>query len=159
MDAGRSVDLRVQTISGNILILLPESFRGPLHFHAPAPPVALKVLGAQLLPIANPYDGYYTTAVVPLGEARGARGGADYRLLKAVGRFVPKVILEQGGEYVDMAASGYDALGRAGTSKVVVRTEKGKIAVGYRESADVVEARGLNLNVGPDSRVRNWWTL
>ncbi|KAL1408722.1 hypothetical protein Q8F55_005535 [Vanrija albida] len=158
VDAARTIDLRVQTVSGNILVLLPEGFKGPVHFHAPEPPVVLGVLGAQMLPVACPYDGYYTTAVVPPGEGRGARGGADYRLMKAVGRWVPKALKEQ-NEYVDMATSGYAALGKASTSKVVVRTEKGKIVVGYRGTADVDEAKGLKLNVGADSKVRHWWSL
>lgn len=90
---------------------------------------------------------------------RGKKGGGlKHGLMKVIANYVPEDFREQ-GEYQDMAASGFTGLQKGSHSRINIKTGRGKVVLGYRESRDVEEAKGLGLKVGAKSRQKHWWSL
>lgn len=163
MDENRQIDLHIETGSGDVLVLLPERFRGPIRVNGDEP-----VVGKALQPLAeeviNPYEGLWTT-VVRGREAIGKRskkskfglgGGVTHGFLKAVAKFVPEDLRGQ-DDNLDMAAGGLEAAAKTSQSKILVKSEKGQVAFGLVGSPDLGLIEELELVVGEGKRGKRWW--
>ncbi|WVQ81989.1 hypothetical protein IAT38_004116 [Cryptococcus sp. DSM 104549] len=164
LDKDRQIDLRVDTKSGDVLILLPDNFLGPIHITSPSrPPVFLPILATYLKPTSNPYASLYTTYMVPLALARDPRysKSAEYQAAKSVEKYVPKSFREESA-MLDQVTGGWVNHVKKEQSKVTVKSAKGRVVVGLRDSRDEVEARGMGLSVGMDGgkkEKKKWWKV
>lgn len=161
LDSNRQLDLHVETTKGDVFILLPRSYHGPIHTRVHGRPEFGHALAPQLAEVVNPYEDMWTTSVLPPGGPRkkgkfGGGGGMTHGLLKAVAKYVPEEFRPQ-DEYVDMAEDGYMGAGKGSQSKIVVKTAKGKVAFGYAGTRDAELAGRLGLVVGEGQRGKRWW--
>lgn len=161
LDANRQIDLLVETRKGDVLLLLPESFLGPVHVRGEEP-VFGSILRPQLDDVVNPYEGLWTTNVVPLGAERGAGRKNKFRahkFMKGISKYVPEALREQ-DDYLDMAVSSYTTLKKGDQSKVLIRAEKGKVCVGMGGTKDAKDLREKeDIKVGAaDGTKKHWWS-
>lgn len=165
LDLNRQIDLRIETTKGDVLVLLPDTFRGPIHITADEPFFGT-LLASQLSGggAVSPSEGFWTAEVLGMGVQQGKRGTGratlEHGVMAKVARFVPQKLLQQvpvPEEYMDMARGGVVGISRGQLSKVTVKSEKGRVAFGLRESRDVDEVRELRLRVGADSRPKHFW--
>lgn len=64
-----------------------------------------------------------------------------------------------GGEYlnVEMVSARFSAVSRAAQSKIVIKTDKGTVLVGYGGTPDRERVRELEMRVGEGSKPKSWW--
>lgn len=161
LDANRQIDLLIETRKGDVLLLLPENFLGPIHVRGEEP-VFGSILKPQLDEVVNPYEDLWTTNVVPLGSERGAGRKNKFRahkFMKGISKYVPEALREQ-DDYLDMAMSSYTTLKKGDQSKVLIRNEKGKVCVGLGGSRDAKELREKDgIKVGArEGTKKHWWS-
>ncbi|ORY35442.1 hypothetical protein BCR39DRAFT_460967, partial [Naematelia encephala] len=162
IDANRQIDLRIETKHGDVLVLLPEEYYGPLHITSPGhEPTFLPILAAQLQPIANPYASFYTTFVVPLHLAQDPKKSrsAEHRAMSTIQKYVPQSLREQ-SDIFDQVVGGFASHTRGEQSKITVQSTKGRVVIGYRETKDEQDVLGLGLVVGakgPQGKKKRWW--
>ncbi|WWD18978.1 hypothetical protein CI109_103435 [Kwoniella shandongensis] len=164
LDNERQIDLRIDTRTGDVLVLLPENFIGPIHITSPnQPPVFLSILGPLLKPLANPYASLYTTFMVPLALSRDPRyaSSIEHTATKRIERYIPGSFREDQSEILDQIAGGFMSHGRGEHSKLVIRSEKGRVVLGLKESKDEEDWKALGLRVGVMDGGRKgkkrWW--
>jgi hypothetical protein len=153
--------LRIETKSGDVLVLLPETFHGPLHISSPNhEPVFLGILQPQCQPIAHPYETFYTTFVTPLASTDPKKSSSfEHKTASMIQKFVPKSFLEQ-SDMLDQVVSGFATHTRGEQSKITVQSSKGRVVFGYRETRDEETVKGMGLKVGvqeQQQRKKKWW--
>lgn len=161
LDANRQIDLLVETRKGDVLLLLPENFLGPIHVRGEEP-VFGSILRPQLDEVVNPYEDLWTTNVIPLGSERGAGRKNKFRahkLMKGISKYVPEALREQ-DDYLDMAMSSYTTLKKGDQSKILIKNEKGKVCVGMGGTRDVKDLREKEeIKVGAvEGTKKHWWS-
>ncbi|KAL7423440.1 hypothetical protein Q5752_001020 [Cryptotrichosporon argae] len=103
LDTNRQIDLRITTKSGDVLVLLPPTFRGPLHLTTPArAPTLLPRLLGQCEPMANPYEAFWTTYVRPLPADEGTVTGNAAN--SGAGTGVASTAAPRGSDTIDVDA-------------------------------------------------------
>lgn len=162
LDANRQIDLHIETRKGDVLLLLPDNFLGPVHVRGEEPKFG-SILMPMLDKVVNPYEDLWTTNVVPLGNDRGSgRNGKNqfraHKVMKGVSKYVPGVLRGQ-NDYLDMAVSSYTTLKKGDHSKVLIKSEKGKVCVGLRGSRDAADLKAKEgIKVGAQEGTRkHWW--
>ncbi|ODO06615.1 hypothetical protein I350_03972 [Cryptococcus amylolentus CBS 6273] len=160
IDKHRQIDLRIETKTGDVLLLLPDNFLGPIHVKSPHPPEFLPALLPLLKPTANPYQNLHTTYMVPIALSSKANSTLpEHAAAQQIDKYVPKVLRKE-SDILDQLTGGYVSHVRKGWSKVVVTNGKGRVVVGLRESGDVRLARGMGLKVGREGvKEKKWWQL
>lgn len=161
LEANRQIDLLVETRKGDVLLLLPENFLGPIHVRGEEP-VFGSILRPQLDEVVNPYEDLWTTNVIPLGSERGAGRKNKFRahkLMKGISKYVPEALREQ-DDYLDMAMSSYTTLKKGDQSKILIKNEKGKVCVGMGGTRDVKDLREKEeIKVGAvEGTKKHWWS-
>lgn len=159
LDANRQVDLLVETRKGDVLVLLPETFLGPIHVRAEEEPGVGAVLQSQLDDVVNPYEDLWTTTMVPLGVERGAKKNKfrAHKFMKGVSKWVPEVLRGE-DDYLGMAVSSYTTLKKGNQSKVLVKNPNGKVRFGLSGSKDEKELRE-GIKVGAEQGTKkHWWS-
>jgi len=139
----------------------PDTFHGPIHITSPSqPPRFLPILTAQLEALANPYAAFFTTVVTPLRVKADPsyKRSYEHRTVSGIQRYTPKSFREQ-SDMLDQVVGGYAGHTRAEQSKVTIQSSKGRVVIGYRESADEEGAQGMGLVVGAHGpqRKKRWW--
>ncbi|KAK8854873.1 hypothetical protein IAR55_003612 [Kwoniella newhampshirensis] len=164
IDKDRQIDLRIDTKSGDVLVLLPDNFLGPIHVNSPAQrPVFLPILQSLLKPIANPYASLHTTFMVPLALSRDPRHASSFEhsAAKKIEKYIPNSFREDQSDILDQVVGGYVSHGRGEHCKLVIRTEKGRVVVGLRDSKDEEDWKAMGLRVGAMDGGRKgkkrWW--
>jgi hypothetical protein len=161
MEHNRQIDVKLETKSGDILVLLPTYFLGPIHITAGAkPPTFLPLLAAQLKPVVRPYQDVYTTFVVPKeypSDPNRTRN-IEHTTMSKVQKWVPDFLREE-DEYLNQAAGGLKSHTRGELSKVDARSAKGRIVVGFRDSMDEHAAEEMGLKAGHKDgcKRKHWW--
>ncbi|OWZ42170.1 hypothetical protein C356_03615 [Cryptococcus neoformans c45] len=163
IDRHRQIDLRVETKSGDVLVLLPENFLGPIHITSPQCPTYLPIISPLIKPTVNPYANLYTTYMVPLALARDPKHSSsqEYTTAKNIEKYVPKPFREE-SDILDQVSGGYTSHVRKSWSKLNIKTEKGRVVVGMRESKDEEVVKELGLRVGRIDGIKKdkkWWKL
>ncbi|KIR99672.1 hypothetical protein L804_03304 [Cryptococcus deuterogattii 2001/935-1] len=163
IDKHRHIDLRVETKSGDVLVLLPENFLGPIHITSPQSPTYLPIISPLIKPTVNPYANLHSTYMVPLALARDPKHSSsrEYTAAKTIEKYVPKSFREE-SDILDQVTGGYTSHVRKSWSKLNIKTEKGRVVVGLRESKDEEVVKELGLRVGRIDGVRKdkkWWKL
>lgn len=161
MEHNRQIDVKVESKSGDILVLLPEYYLGPIHITAGAkPPTFLPLLAAQLKPVVRPYQDVYTTFVVPKEYMTdpNRNKNIEHTTMSKVQQWVPDFMREE-DEYLNQAAGGLKSHTRGELSKVDARSAKGRIVLGFRGSLDEKAADELGLKVGHKDgcKRKHWW--
>lgn len=125
---------------------------------SPTKPTLRPLLAAQAAELVNAYANQWTTHIVPLGRApkRGHNraGGLKQGLMKVVAKYVPEDLMEQ-DEYHDMAVQAFSGAQKGSHSRIVVKTERGRVVLAYRGEEGAREG----LRVGAAGRQKHWWTL
>ncbi len=139
----------------------PDSFHGPIHITSPShAPQFLPILSAQLEPLVNPYAAFYTTHVAPLHIKNDSsyKRPFEHRAAANIQRYVPQTFRQQSGS-LDQVVGGYASHTRGEQSKVTIQSNKGRVVIGYRESADEEGAKGMGLVVGAQGpqKKKHWW--
>lgn len=153
--------MKVETKSGDILILLPEEYIGPIHVTAGArPPTFLPILSAQLKEVLKPYHEFYSTFVVPLSVAQDPSKNAnvEHTGMGYAQKWIPEFLREQ-DEYLDQATGGLKSHTRGELNKLDIRCGKGRVVVGFRDSLDEQAAEEMGLKVGhkDGGKRKHWW--
>ncbi|WVQ99912.1 hypothetical protein IAU59_007055 [Kwoniella sp. CBS 9459] len=159
----RQIDLKIETRSGDVLVLLPDNFHGPIHITSPSkPPEFLSIVAPLLKPLANPYSSFYTTFFVPLAHSRDPQrsNSAEYNAMTNIERHVPSSFREE-SEMFNQVVGGYSSHIRGEHSKISIRSEKGRVVLGLRESRDEEDAKSMGLRVGVmdggKKGKKRWW--
>ncbi|KAK4687955.1 hypothetical protein P7C73_g2170, partial [Tremellales sp. Uapishka_1] len=155
MDENRQVELKVETKTGDVLLLLPETFHGQVFVTSPArPPTFLALLSSQMKPVQTPFTGHYTTLIQsssPYGAQPIELDTAQPGLAGRLGRH---------SERLSAAVSGY-ANPKDDESVLRITTQKGRVVLGRREGGDEEASRTLGLRVGVNGGGRRgkkgWW--
>ncbi|ODN92788.1 hypothetical protein L198_05583 [Cryptococcus wingfieldii CBS 7118] len=160
IDKHRQIDLRIETKTGDVLLLLPDNFLGPIHVKSPRPPEFLPALLPLLKPTAIPYQNLHTTYMVPIALSSKANSSLpEHAAAQQIEKYVPKALRKE-SDILDQLTGGYVSHVRKGWCKVVVTNGKGRVVVGLRESGDVRLARGMGLTVGREGvKEKKWWQL
>ncbi|WVQ74801.1 hypothetical protein IAR50_004407 [Cryptococcus sp. DSM 104548] len=160
IDKHRQIDLRIETKSGDVLVLLPDNFLGPIHVKSLQPPAFLPALLPLIKPTANPYQNLHTTYMVPTALSSQAKPGLfEHTAAQQIEKYVPKVLRKE-SDILDQLTGGYVSHVRKGWSKVTVSSGKGRVVVGLGSSGDVGVAKGMGLRVGHEgTKDRKWWSL
>jgi len=153
--------MKVETKSGDILILLPENYLGPVHITSGAkPPTFLPLLAAQMKPVVRPYQDVYTTFIVPQNYTNDPtkNRNIEHTAMSKVQKWVPDFLREE-DEYLDQAAGGIKSHTRGELNKVDLRSAKGRVVIGFRDSLDEKAAEELGLKVGhkDGGKRKHWW--
>lgn len=182
IDVNRQIDLAIETKSGDVLILLPDTYIGPVHVTSPEEPHWGAALKPLLQTVKQPHEGLYTTTVIPASVRQAAAEAAAARYpngppsrpklpkfltgpkTKALEKAVMKRIAEHiptpfadPEQYLTMGVEGYTGFSKRSHSKIVVRTQKGTVAIGYRDTGDRKELEALGIRVGANSKPKSWW--
>ncbi|WVR07430.1 hypothetical protein IAU60_004471 [Kwoniella sp. DSM 27419] len=159
----RQIDLRIETKSGDVLVLLPDNFLGPVYVTSPShKPEFLSIVQPLLKPVTNPYSSLHTTFMVPLSLSQDPRHAqpAEYQAASHAQRYIPAGMREE-NELVNQFVGGYTSHVRGEHSKVTIRSEKGRVVIGLRESRDEEDARDMGLRVGVmdggKKGKKKWW--
>lgn len=161
VEHNRQFDMKVETKSGDILVLLPDNYLGPIHVTAGAkPPTFLPILEAQLKPVVRPYQDFYSTFVVPTAYAQDAKRNSniEHTGMKNVQKWVPDFLREE-DEYLDQVTGGLKSHTRGELNKLDIRSGKGRVVVGFRDSLDEQAAEQMGLKVGhrEGGKRKHWW--
>ncbi|WVW85742.1 hypothetical protein I302_107780 [Kwoniella bestiolae CBS 10118] len=163
LDKDRQIDLKIETKSGDVLVLLPDEFHGPIHITSPRPPEFLPIIAPLLKPLSNPYSNLYTTFMVPLSLSRDARqsNSVEYNSSVNIERHLPKSFKEQ-SDLFDQLYGGYIAHSRIDHSKITIRSDKGRVVLACRGSKDERDLEGMGLRVGVkggEGKRKRWWRM
>ncbi|WVF72699.1 hypothetical protein IAT40_007517 [Kwoniella sp. CBS 6097] len=160
----RQLDLKIETKTGDVLVLLPDNFHGPIHITSPSkPPEFLSIAAPLLKPVANPYSSFYTTFFVPLAHSRDPQrsNSAEYNTMTNVERHVPASIRRDESEMFNQVVGGYSSHIRGEHSKISIRSEKGRVIIGLRESKDEEDVKSMGVRVGVmdggKKGKKRWW--
>jgi hypothetical protein len=161
IEHNRQVDMKAETKSGDILILLPDNYLGPVHITSSAkPPTFLPLLAAQMKPVVRPYQDVYTTFIVPHNYTNDPdkNRNIEHTTMSKVQKWVPEFLREE-DEYLDQAAGGMKSHTRGELNKVDLRSAKGRVVIGFRDSLDEKAAEELGLKVGhkDGGKRKHWW--
>lgn len=184
MDDDRQIDLKVESKTGDILVLLPADFFGTIHVSSPSAPHFCRLVGYNKARTANPNEVFWSTFIVPpdisiLASAHGsvtnskpsvaeltprerkirAARPVEHKAALGTAKYMPDFLKGQ-DPMVDQVISAYAAHTRGEWSKVHVTNmgSKGRIVFGYRESEDEEEIREMGLRVGVQhEKRRRWW--
>ncbi|OCF40825.1 hypothetical protein I317_05360 [Kwoniella heveanensis CBS 569] len=159
----RQLDMKIETKTGDVLVLLPDNFHGPIHITSPSkPPEFLSIVAPLLKPLANPYSSFYTTFFVPLAHSRDPQrsNSAEYNAMTNIERHVPSGFREE-SEMFNQVVGGYTSHTRGEHSKISIKSEKGRVVVGLRESRDEEDVKSMGLRVGVmdggKKGKKRWW--
>ncbi|WWC63179.1 uncharacterized protein I303_105779 [Kwoniella dejecticola CBS 10117] len=163
LDQDRQVDLKIETKSGDVLVLLPNEFHGPIHITSSRPPEPLSIISPLLKPISNPYSSFYTTFMVPLSLSRDAKrsNSAEYDGAVQVEKIFPNSLKEQ-SDLFDQLYGGFASHSRIDHSKITIKSDKGRVVLGLRDSKDEVDLEKMGLRVGVkggEGKKRRWWRM
>ncbi|WWC71671.1 uncharacterized protein I206_105629 [Kwoniella pini CBS 10737] len=161
LNPDRQIDLKVETKSGDVLVLLPNEFHGPIHITSSRPPETLSIISPLLKPISNPYSSFYTTFMVPLSLSRDAKrsNSVEYEGTVRIEKIFPKSFKEQ-SDLFDQLYGGYASHSRNDHSKITIKSDKGRVVLALRESKDEVDLEKMGLRVGVkagEGKKRRWW--
>lgn len=153
--------MRVETKGGDVLILLPDEYIGPIHVTAGAgAPTFLPILSAQLKPVVRPYQDFYSTFVVPLSYARDPKKNTnvEHTTMGYIDKWVPEFLREE-DEYLDQVTGSFKSHTRGELNKLDIRSAKGRVVVGLRDSMDERAAEEMGLKVGHRNggKRKHWW--
>ncbi|WWC93630.1 hypothetical protein V866_000465 [Kwoniella sp. B9012] len=163
LDQDRQIDLKVETKSGDVLVLLPDEFHGPIHVTSSRPPESLSIISPLLKPLSNPYSNFYTTFMVPLSLSRNMKksNSVEYNSNVNLEKYLPKSFKEQ-SDLFDQLYGGYQSHSRIDHSKISIRSDKGRVVLGLRESKDERDLEGMGLRVGVkggEGKRKRWWRM
>jgi hypothetical protein len=161
IEHNRQVDMKIETKSGDILVLLPANYLGPIHMTCGAkPPTFLPLISKQLKPVVRPYQDVYSTFVVPEAYASDPtkHRNVEHTAMSKVQKWIPEFLREE-NEYLDQAAGGIKSHTRGELNKMDLRSAKGRVVIGLRDSLDEKAAEELGLKVGHKDgcKRKHWW--
>ncbi|WWC90816.1 uncharacterized protein L201_005753 [Kwoniella dendrophila CBS 6074] len=164
LDEDRQIDLKIDTKSGDVLVLLPDNFHGPIHIISSRPPELLGIISPLLKPISNPYSNLYTTFMVPLSISRNNENSlTEYNTTVNIEKHLFKSFKEK-TELFDQLYGGYINHSRIDHSKIQIKSEKSnsRVILALRDSNDEKDLENLGLRVGVKSgegKKRRWWKM
>lgn len=93
------------------------------------------------------------------GKSRSNRT-FEHSTASHIERFIPQSFREQ-NDMIDEVVGGFSAHTRGEMSKITIKSSKGRVAIGYRETRDEKQAETLGLKVGVQGpmakKKKRWW--